>query len=194
MKKQCFGFLVVVICLSYLTGCGSQEPLASLHNPQGKVQTKENSAASFKAAQNQESMRDGSAVKTGEDGETGLIFPGKGELSLKPNSYFDVKKGDFLGLQTQGRVMYKIQKQGEKAIQIQTPHGVTAVLGTQFLIDVNATSTAVVVSEGKVRFSTISGEQTLEIGQRVIVGTDGKVPPPEMLSPLDLESLFSGGV
>lgn len=187
-------FLAFFSCALFILaggGCGKTESVATLKILQGKVDMRESASSPFRPAKDQEPLAERSAVRTGPDGQARLTFPGKGDLAIDRDTFFEVRKGDILGLQDSGRVTYKIEKQGGKTISVETPHGVTTVLGTQFLLDVSATGTSVVVNEGSVRFVGKSGiSENLSAGQTS--GSDGTtVSKPTTMSIDQLEAIFS---
>lgn len=75
-------------------------------------------------------------------------------------------------------------------ITISTPYVVTAVMGTEFLLDVTDAETRVVVLEGAVEVSgVISGTQTVTAGHATASGGDG-VPVPQPTNPNDLAARY----
>lgn len=171
---------LMLVGISLFTGCGGNPEVARVKDPNGNVRVRAGATGTFTEARAEDPLAQGGAVRTGENGKVRLLFGDGSELTVKPESYFEVSQGSALGLQTEGAVLYKINKQ-KSGLTVETPHGVTAVLGTTFLIRVGSDSTQLGVDEGRVSFTPKGGGPavTVEAGQKIEAGADGKVAAPE---------------
>jgi len=180
--------------LFFFIGCeSSQTSLANLSEPQGPVQARKNDSGTFQAAKDKDALDIGGAVRTGENGTTKLTFKDGTEVAMRPEAYFELRGGDTLGLQTEGAVFYKIQKQ-KSGISVQTPQGITAVLGTTFIMKIASQATNIWVEEGKVSFTNKAGDKReINPGQKIEATADGKLKDPVDVDPFERESIFNPG-
>lgn len=174
-------------------GSGSGKPSAWIKEPKGKVEARQNSQDSFAMTKDKHPLFKGGAVRTGEDGTTVVKFQDSSEATVTPEGYLEIVMDSVLATQKGGRVIYEFGKQGSPA-RIETPHGVTAVLGTKFMIGVASGVTMVAVEEGKVSFTSLDHkEQFLTPGQKLTIKTGEPVPAPINIDPMERENLFSLG-
>lgn len=173
------------------SGCQKNEPaVGQVRNPQGTVSAKFAVTSAFADVKDQAPLAVGGAVRTGKSSSAELVFDSKGQISLKPESFFEVRLGQTVGRQEGGTAIYRFQKQKEE-IKIETPQGVTSVLGTVFLLKIEDEATTVVVDEGKVAFVNLSGEQAVvSAKEKLVAKAGGKLPPPEPLDPMTRNSFF----
>lgn len=177
----------------FLTGCDSGKPVAMLLNPKGQVQVKATTQSVFEPAKGQTPLPEGAAIKTGDDGSAEVKYGDDSLLLLRSNSLFLVKAGNSLGKQDEGNMIFKIQAQ-KVEVNVETPHGVTAVLGTTFAQQVSSESTILSLDQGKVRFTDhASQSKTLEPGYQLVVKAGAPLPEPVPMSPPSRESLFNPG-
>ncbi len=191
--------LSVVFCISTLmfltTGCGSQPTAAqvAVKGPVMPTQAKLTSAGSFQDAREGDKIEAGGAIRTGENGRSTLMYPDGTEIAIQPDTYFEVKAEGFLGRQTQGSAIYKVKPQ-QSGAKVETPHGVTAVLGTTFLVKVASSGTAVWVEEGTVEFTTPFGDKkAVKAGENLSYSGTGALGSPVPTNPVDQQGLFNPG-
>ncbi|MBU1106951.1 MAG: hypothetical protein KKB51_09815 [Candidatus Riflebacteria bacterium] len=126
---------IILLCIIGLltVGCGSQDkPLARIVSVKGKVDARLESSSAFVAAQADMQLKHQGAVRTGKDSGTILEdIARKGSIKTDPDSYYEVRAGTSIGFHGSGKAVFDIDKQ-QTEIQIDTPHGNTAVLGTKF--------------------------------------------------------------
>ena len=174
--------------LVLLWGCGADADAdaAKIKDPKGNVRIRHSAGTTFSEAKADDPVAQGGAVRTGENGKTRLSFLDGSELTIKPESYFELNQGNFWGHQTEGAVLYKINKQ-KTGLTVETPHGVTSVLGTTFLIMVSSDSTFIGVEEGKVSFAPKGGGTPITIGakQKISAPALGMIDGPQ---PFDLST------
>lgn len=84
------------------------------------------------------------------------------KLKIDPNSYFKLASAGTIGYQKNGRVEYEVQKQNSN-LQVQTEHGILAVLGTSFVVAISGSTIDISVSSGLVSFENTE-KQKFEIG------------------------------
>ncbi|NLI77720.1 MAG: FecR domain-containing protein [Candidatus Riflebacteria bacterium] len=191
--------LSAVLGLAFLTvvGCGgggsSPSAIATLGQVQGKVEARSRGGDPFAPAAGEVSLQAGGAVRTGEDGHGQVKYLDGTEVALSPETYYEVKEQTTLGRQESGSGRYRVSPQ-KTTVEVETPHGVTAVLGTAFRLDVTATQTVVSLQEGKVRFTSPSRESVeLTPGQQLTVTAGQPLGQPAELDPITLETLFNPG-
>ena len=177
-------FLGLFLAVAWLAGCGSPPEPARVRAPEGKVQTRVDAAATFADARDHDPVREGGAVRTGEDGRARLVFPDGSELAVRSDTFFEVGQGASFGRHHEGTVLYKIQKQ-RSGLTVETPHAITSVLGTTFLAIVGTDSTLIGVEEGRVAVTPRAGGApvTLEAKQKLTLGPTGPLGATE---PFDL--------
>ncbi|MFZ2959619.1 MAG: FecR family protein [Candidatus Ozemobacteraceae bacterium] len=186
-----FGVLACASVISFF-GCGQTDsPIAHVKLVHGAVQTRFSLKADFSPAKEDDALAVGGAVKTGEDASAQIVFLDKGEAAVKPESYFEVGSGQNLGKQVSGAAVYRVNKQKD-SVKVETPQGVTAVLGTVFRLDVSATQTTVIVDEGRVAFTNQAGN-TAEVnpGQKLVANAQGALSAPTALDPVTRDALFN---
>ncbi len=193
------GALLAILGLVALAsaGCGGggagSSAIATLGQIQGKVEARPRAADPFAPAAGEVPLQAGGAVRTGEDGQGKVTYLDGTEVSLSPETYFEVKAASVFGRQESGSGRYRVSPQ-KTTVEVETPHGVTAVLGTAFRLDVTATQTVVSLQEGKVRFTNPSREAVeLTPGQQLTVTAGQPLGQPEELDPITLETLFNPG-
>ncbi len=169
---------------AWLAGCGTAPDPARVRDPEGKVQARVDAATAFADARDQDPVRVGGAIRTGEDGRARLVFPDGTELAIRSDTFFEVGQGKALGRHHEGTILYKIQKQ-RRGLTVETPHAITSVLGTTFLLIVGTDSTLIGVEEGLVAVTPPTGGPpvTLEAKQKLTLGPAGPLGATE---PFDL--------
>jgi ferric-dicitrate binding protein FerR (iron transport regulator) len=194
--KRWLGVILLAGWLGALTGCGgtgSGAPAAWVKEPKGKVQARREASATFADSKDQDPLLKGGAIRTGEDGQTKVRFADSSEAALAPEGYLEIVAESHLVNHKQGRAIYEFGKQ-ESPARIETPHGVTAVLGTTLMIQAASDSTTVAVEKGKVSFTPRVGtEQIIEAGYKITATTGTPVAAPIAMDPAEREKLFSLG-
>lgn len=184
------------MCFLLVSGCSQTDNIAVavVSEPKGQVELREGAASQFAQAKAQAPIYAGGAVRTGEDGSTALDYADGSKILVHALSFFEIGNEAGKARQDKGSVLYQLQKQ-KKDVTIETPHGVTAVLGTTFLVQVDQDSTTVMVEEGKVEFRSKTGpeKQVIDAGYMLKVGGDGKLGQPVGLNPFEREQLFNPG-
>jgi hypothetical protein len=191
-----FHAVVVLLILSCLlgSGCGNKTgPTAILLDIQGKVECRlEHQGTTFVLAQPQMALSARSLIRTKEDGFARLGLGDGDRIEIRANSLFEVGEGTNLGRQNEGNVLYQIQPKKAKTT-IETPQGVTAILGTKFLQEAASNSVTISLIEGKVEFTLHSGpSQLLEPGKQLRI-VDGKIEKILEMDPFFIEKILSPG-
>ncbi len=187
---------VILAALFFLVlGCGGGAATggagARITEIKGKVRARSTGSGEFHDASANEAIPPGGAIKTAEDGFAKLRFPDESEVSLKPDTVFEIGSGSQLGKESEGTAIFRIQKQ-KSGLEVQTPHGVAAVLGTVFLVETRKDKVGVAVEEGRVAFTSSSTGERVELteGQKLQATPNKKFPPLENLTPVARDSLF----
>ncbi len=125
-----------------------------------------------------EELRPQTAVRTGKKGRATLARNGS-ILIVDRDSRVDLpavvpQEGSSSVMQTQGRVVYKIEKADSKHFEVVTPYLVAGVKGTTFMVTVKDHAASVSVQEGTVEVaSPMTGEKMdVHAGETVLVGND----------------------
>ncbi|MDF1695536.1 MAG: FecR domain-containing protein [Saprospiraceae bacterium] len=124
-----------------------------------------------------------------------LIYDTAGSYTLADNSVVDLREGSVLTVNSistsernvslAGEAFFTIQADKSRPFVILTEHTQVEVLGTSFLVKESGQSTYVVVKEGKVRFSTKSLDEKIELTEGMNAVFDEK----DGLRPLALGNL-----
>ncbi|RCK78181.1 MAG: hypothetical protein OZSIB_1697 [Candidatus Ozemobacter sibiricus] len=188
--------LVLALVGGLSAGCGGSggAAVATLREVKGKVEARGTGGAPFQIVAGELPLQVGGAIRTGEDGEGLVKYVEGSEVRLGAETYYEVREKGTLGWQESGSARYKVPPQ-KQPVGVETPHGVTAVLGTDFRLDVTATQTTVTLQEGKIRFTNRASESIeLTPGQQLTVTAGQPLGTPAELDPITLESLFTPGV
>ena len=180
----------------FLIGCqggSGSSALVTIQNVAPQAHCRKNSSDPFQEAKAEQTFPAGSSFKTGEGGAMELHFADGTSVELQSETYFEYVGQATEVKQMQGKVVYRIKPQ-KKQFKIETPHGVTAVLGTTFLIAVATDSISILVDEGTIEFSSMAGEKQQISGGAVLSfsgkGSLGKAGPAD---PMLLQATFSKG-
>ncbi|MEW6708454.1 MAG: FecR family protein [Candidatus Riflebacteria bacterium] len=168
-----FRLIIAIIALSVIiTGCQKSESGAKLLKVTGDVEARIDSGSKFTKAVQNSFLLVGGAVRTRPESSADLLLPDNcGIIELKQDSYFEFTESSFK--QNSGTGVYRINP-SKKPISVETPHGITGVIGTVFEVTVSSSSTKVGVSEGKVRLTSKSGtEHILESGKMMSLDLHG---------------------
>ena len=190
------GILLTTLAMGCLFtfGCqGGKETIGKLLSVKGDVKARFSTKKEFSDAVVDTPLAVGGAVKTGKDSGAEISIEGKGQVALRAESFFEVQPNQLVGKQGSGTAIYRFQKQKEQ-IKIETPQGVTSVLGTTFLLLVASETTTVVVDEGKVAFTNMSGESAeIAAKEKLVAKAGGKLDKPEAIDPMTRNSFFGSG-
>jgi len=190
MKK-----LLVLFCLIglFVTGCGStDEPLARIAQTEGKVDARAEGSLDFVAAKIDMQLKHQGAVRTDKESTAALEdMARKGSIKIAPDSYYEVRAGVTMGFHGSGKAVFDVNKQ-QTEIQIETPHGNTAVLGTKFGQLVSSDSFELWVEEGTVEFTARDGSKQKVAGSQKLLWQvqQGPLPQPVNFNLLESEDFF----
>jgi hypothetical protein len=107
-----------------------------------------------------------------------------------------LKNGSIIKTSNDGKANINIQKQLTD-IEIETMHGVTAILGTRFLIETDSEKFVLIVDKGKVRFTRKYDGEKIELGSGQMIeftarsSTTNKLEA-KTIDPYTREKLFGG--
>ncbi|HAE41097.1 MAG TPA: hypothetical protein DCG57_21055 [Candidatus Riflebacteria bacterium] len=162
-RKLRFPAIISVLLLSMLlmSGCEKQQTMAQFVKISGTVEARTKPTDKFVPAAQQSFLPAGGAVRTmSESGADLLLAESKGIIEIKADTYFELPQSGSNVRQESGTIIYRIN-QDKGGFTIDTPHGVTGVLGTTFEISVGSDSTTVGVKEGKVSLTNRQGESRI---------------------------------
>ncbi|MGM0599989.1 MAG: FecR domain-containing protein [Candidatus Rifleibacteriota bacterium] len=185
--------IVLIMCSIFFYGCSDQNnvPIGQLIKISGTVEIREAPGQKFKTASVNLKLFNDMAVRTQENSKAKLSFTCGGQLKLSSNAFFQVKSGQVLGKQTSGSGFYEIDKQ-PKPLSIETPHGVTTILGTKFRQMVNETSVEIFLKEGSIEFYDNAGNKTkIESGQKLLVEKGKPLTEAVPTDDFDVDKLFN---
>lgn len=140
----------------------------------------------WQPAQINAKLQAGQRIKLGDNSSAVLFFADGSELALQPNSELEfdtlsVYAGGYMTdtrvrLQA-GRVEVRANPKGmsNQRLDIFTPSAITAVRGTQFLVEAQANNTLAQTTEGKVELRNNFGNTTVAAGYGSLV-TQGERP------------------
>ncbi|OGK05825.1 MAG: hypothetical protein A2W80_00655 [Candidatus Riflebacteria bacterium GWC2_50_8] len=119
----------------------------------------------------------GDAIRTGDDASAELAFADGSKVLLGPGAWFKVNDEKQIGEHLRGRAVFEIEKQtGSGSVEILTPQGVTAVLGTKFVQEIGENAGFIAVTEGIVEFRSNRQErQLLRPGHLLCFDSSGKI-------------------
>jgi hypothetical protein len=186
---------IIVVCILgvLLTGCGSSnEPLARIAAIEGKVDARPELNGAFAAAKVDMQLKHQGAVRTDKESTAALEdMARKGSVKIAPDSYYEVRAGVTLGFHGAGKAVFDVNKQ-QTEIQIETPHGNTAVLGTKFGQIVASDSFELWVEEGTVEFTARDGSKQRVTGSQKLQWQvqQGALPQPVNFNLLESEDFF----
>jgi len=187
--------LAILFCVGsiLLAGCGGAgEPLARIAAIEGKVDARPEAEGAFAAAKVDMQLRHQGAVRTDKESTAALEdMARKGSIKIEPDSYYEVRAGVTLGFHGSGKAVFDVNKQ-QTEIQIETPHGNTAVLGTKFGQIVASDSFELWVEEGTVEFTARDGsKQRVTASQKLQWQVQqGALPQPVNFNLLESEDFF----
>ena len=152
-------------------------------------------------AQLGERLRNRDVVATSPNTRAALRFTDDGSiLRINPNSQVRLTTGDERGAVVRtlelefGEVWARVNRRQGSEFRIQTPAGVAAVKGTEFLVRVDsAGGTVVVTLEGVVEFFNQAGRTDVGAGQRAAAGSQSDAPEAAPASPEELRRADESG-
>ncbi len=177
----------------FLLGCSNNQTyICRLKSFTGEVEVSADKK-DFKPAINGQMMAAGSEIRV-RKGSSALIefIQNSGTMTLKENSFFEVKKGNCLGNQKTGIANYDINKK-QTEIVIETPHGTTAILGTKFVQSVTENSFDLWVAEGKVSFTTAGKSKLVAAGNKFHFQKDSPIEEPQPMPLPEKAEIFMNG-
>lgn len=172
-NKRLF-LLIVVMSVLLASGCGSEEFKAQFVKVSGTVEMRTAPSGKFILAAQKDFLPAGGAVRTMVESSADLILPGdRGVIEIKADAYFELPTSGHDIKQDSGTIIYRVNSTSD-AYTIDTPHGVTGVLGTTFQVVVDADSVTVGVKEGKVSLTNKKGEvRTIEANEKLSLNASG---------------------
>lgn len=141
-------------------------------------------AGGERRAQLGDRLRNRDVVATSANTRAALRFTDDGSiLRINPGSQVRLTSGDERGavvrtLQLEfGEVWARVNRRNGSEFRIQTPAGVAAVKGTEFLVRIDsAGGTTVITLEGVVEFFNEAGRTDVRAGQRASAGSQSDAP------------------
>ncbi|MFL5385747.1 MAG: FecR domain-containing protein [Longimicrobiaceae bacterium] len=138
-------------------------------------------------------LRNRDLVYTSPNTRAALRFTDDGSiLRLNPNSQVRINSGDERGVVVRtlelefGELWARVARHQGTTLRVQTPAGVAAVKGTEFLVRVDERGvTTVLTLEGVVEFFNRAGRVDITAGQKVVVDS-ASAPRTERATPQDL--------
>jgi len=151
----------LLLSIPLLPGCENKQSMAQFVKISGTVEARTTPSAKFAPAVQQSFLPAGGAVRTmPESGADLLLAESKGIIEIKADTYFELPQSGSNVRQESGTIIYRIN-QDKGSFSIDTPHGLTGVLGTTFEVSVGSDSTTVGVKEGKVSLTNRQGESRI---------------------------------
>lgn len=167
-------FLLAASLAFLLVGCDIK---GSLESTSGLVEIRNPGDATFAAATRGMALVASGTIRTGEGGSARLRFADGSEAFLHSTTCVELRKGDPIGFQNSGSVMYSLKHQSTN-LRIGTPFGIIDQHGALFRIDVDSSSATVSVQSGNVSITSNSGEkQELFAGMMQTLPANGALLP-----------------
>lgn len=191
MLRKILFLIYVVNIVFFVTSCTKTlQPLAHVKQPVGTVEAMIKEGENFIKAIENLGLFSGSVIRTLDNSFAKLLFINGIQVSINPETYFKITAKPAIGEQTSGSAIYQVPKSNE-IIEINTPHGVTAVLGTVFKLEVSKKTTTITVAEGKVRFTNMKGvSKVIESNQQAIVSAEDENITVNELDPITIQMNF----
>jgi hypothetical protein len=138
-------------------------------------------------------LRHRDTVATSATTRAALRFVNDGSiLRINPNSRVQLTTGDQRGAVVRtlelefGEVWARVTRREGAQFRIQTPAGVAAVKGTEFVVRVDSTGVTVITLEGVVEFFNDAGRTDVTAGQKASAATRTDVPRDAPATPEEL--------
>jgi hypothetical protein len=157
-----------------LSGCDNTQSMAQIVRISGSVEARTKASEQFVAAVQHSFLPTGGAIRTKpESGADLLLAEDRGIIAIKSDTYFELPLSGKNARQDSGTIIYRIDKD-KGSFSIETPHGLTGVLGTTFELSVSSDTTTVGVKEGKVSLTNHQGEtRVVNADQKLAVNASG---------------------
>jgi hypothetical protein len=146
-------------------------------------------------AQLGERLRHRDAVETTANTRAALRFVDDGSiLRINPNSRVQLTTGDERGAVVRtleleyGEVWARVNRRDGTEFRIQTPAGVAAVKGTEFVVRVDSAGATVIALEGVVEFFNDAGRTDVTAGRRASAASAADAPQAAPASPEELRT------
>lgn len=140
-------------------------------------------------------LRHRDAVATLANTRAALRFVDDGSiLRINPNSRVRLTTGDERGALVRtlelefGEVWARVNRRDGAEFRIQTPAGVAAVKGTEFVVRVDSAGATVITLEGVVEFFNDAGRTDVSAGQRATATSRSDAPEAGAASPEELRA------
>ncbi|HVH11622.1 MAG TPA: FecR family protein, partial [Longimicrobium sp.] len=138
-------------------------------------------------------LRHRDAVATSANTRAALRFVDDGSiLRINPNSQVRLSTGDERGALVRtlelefGEVWARVNRRDGAEFRVQTPAGVAAVKGTEFVVRVDSAGATVITLEGVVEFFNDAGRTDVAAGQRAAASSASDAPQAAPASPEEL--------
>lgn len=138
-------------------------------------------------------LRHRDAVATSPNTRAALRFVDDGSiLRINPNSQVRLTTGDERGALVRtlelefGEVWARVNRRDGAEFRVQTPAGVAAVKGTEFVVRVDSAGATVITLEGVVEFFNDAGRTDVTAGQRAAASSASDAPMAAPASPEEL--------
>jgi hypothetical protein len=138
-------------------------------------------------------LRHRDAVETSRTTRAALRFVDDGSiLRINPNSQVRLTTGDEGGVLVRtlelefGEVRARVNRRDGGQFRIQTPAGVAAVKGTEFVVRVDSAGTTIITLEGVVEFFNGAGRTDVTAGRRASAASPSDPPQAAPASPEEL--------
>lgn len=185
------GFFIFLL-ISFIFGCGQEKAkIVQISSIEGEVFFKASGTPNFVAATTNSFLFSGDAIRTGKD-STAILknIAHSAQIKVFPETYYEIKGGNSLGFQDKGIAVFDVEKQ-QNEIVVETVHGITAVLGTQFGQVVSTDTFELIVEKGLVEFSTKSGEKRkIAAGNKIKYNVGQPLPEVAGSNLIESEALF----
>ena len=125
----------------------------------------------------------GDSFHTGANGAANADFSDSSKISLGANTAlaFVARTGTpqnkNLRLDAGALTVQAAHQPGDRPMIVATPHAIATVAGTRFVLKVDGQSTALDVTEGRVRFEILADHSTVEVSAREHAATPVAAPP-----------------
>ena len=145
-------------------------------------------------------LRNRDEVATSPNTRAALRFTDDGSiLRINPSSRVRLTTGDERGAVVRtlelefGEVWARVNRRPGAEFRVQTPAGVAAVKGTEFLVRVDSAGVTVITLEGVVELFNQAGRTDVTAGQRASAGSQSDAPQAGAASPEELRRAGEAG-
>jgi hypothetical protein len=153
-----------------------------------------------RTAQLGDRLRNQDVVATSENTRAALRFTDDGSiLRINPGSQVRLTTGDERGAVVRtlelefGEVWARVNRRPGTEFRVQTPAGVAAVKGTQFLVRADSSGVTVITLEGVVELFNQAGRTDVAAGQQASAGSQSDAPEARPASPEELRRAGEAG-